>query len=288
MIKIKKIFLTGQSSFIGKNIYNYLLDFQDKYSVYAPSHAELDLSDEKMVDNLFKRKEFDIVIHAAMYNKDFDNPKMLSDSLKMFYNLEKNSKKYEKMYYFGSGAEFDKTLDIMNVSENDFGKSIPKNYYGFAKYIMNKESSRSKNIYNLRLFGVYGKYEDYNTKFISNAIYRVLNDKPITISQNVYFDYLYVDDLCKIVEKFLNINPKYHDYNICSGQKIDLYSLAKKVLSVSQKSLDIVVLKEGLKEEYTGCNERMLNEINCQFTDIDLGISNLYNWYENNKEAILL
>lgn len=223
-----------------------------------------------------------------MYNKDFNHPNMLSDSLRIFYNLEKYNDYYGKMYYFGSGAEFDKTSDISNIREQEFGKSIPKNYYGFAKYIMNREAIKSKNIYNLRLFGVYGRYEDYRTKFISNAICRTLLDKSITIKQNVYFDYLYVDDLCIIVEKFLNIEPKYHDYNICSGEKIDLYSLGEKVLDISEKCLDIIIDKDGLNYEYTASNQRMINEIRYELTNIDIGIKGLYNWYKDNKNIIVI
>ncbi|MVX62331.1 NAD-dependent epimerase/dehydratase family protein [Clostridium chromiireducens] len=281
-----KIFLTGKTSFIGKNLLEYLCNFKNEYSIYAPSHAELDLVDEEAVGNVLRHGNFDVVIHAAMYNKIFDSPDMLSESLRIFYNLEKYNKLYGKMYYFGSGAEFDKTLDIINVKEEEFGRSVPKNYYGFAKYIMQKYTQSSNNIYNLRLFGVYGRYEHWQTKFISNACCRALFDLPITITQNALFDYIYIEDLCKIVRELLVIAPMYHDYNICSGRKIDLYSLAQKVVDISGKELDIIVAREGFKREYTASNERMIKEVNCELTDIDAGIARLYSWYEHNKHSI--
>lgn len=284
---MKKIFLTGKTSFIGRNLFEYLSSFKNEYDIYAPSHAELDLTNEEAVENVLEKGQFDIIIHAAMYNKIFDHPDMLTKSLRIFYNLEKYSCLYGKMYYFGSGAEFDKTIDIKNVSEEDFGRSVPKNYYGFAKYIMSKQARASNNIYNLRLFAVYGKYEDWKTKFISNSIYRTIFDMPITISQNVIFDYMYIDDLCKIVKKFIYITPKYHQYNICSGKKVDLYTLAEKVLKTSKKDLEIILAKEGFKPEYTASNERMMREIQHKFTDIDIGINLLYKWYEENNEVLM-
>lgn len=283
---MKKIFLTGGTSFIGRNLIEYLSYFKNEYYIYAPNHSELDLTNEQSVGNTFKKGKFDVVIHAAMHNKNFDSPDMLSESLRIFYNIEKYSNYYGKMYYFGSGAEFDKTIDICSVTEEEFGRSVPKNYYGFAKHVMAKHTETSSNIYNLRLFGVYGKYEDWKTKFISNAICRTILDMPITINQNVVFDYMYIDDLCKIVKEFISITPKYHQYNICSGEKIDLYSLAQKISIVSRKKPDIVLAKDGFKPEYTASNKRMLSEIQHIFDNIDTGVSLLKDWYEKNIRLI--
>lgn len=281
-----KIFLTGRTSFIGRNLIEFFLNFPEQYKIFAPTHAQLDLLDEQAVNRELLKGNFDFIIHTAMYNKIFNHSDMLSKSLQIFYNLEKQSHLYDKMYYFGSGAEFDKTIDINNIKEEDFGRAIPKNYYGFAKYIMAKHAQTSKNIYNLRLFGVYGKYEHWQSKFISNACCRTIYGLPITISQNVYFDYVYIEDLCKIVMKFISLKPKYHHYNIVSGKKIDLYSLSKKVLDVSGKNIEILVSKEGLKPEYTASNKRMLEETDYAFTDIDIGIKLLYEWYEKNIQLI--
>lgn len=40
----------------------------------------------------------------------------------------------------------------------------------------------------------------------------------MSINQNVKFDYLYIDDLCKIVEWFVTNTPKYNYYNVCTGK----------------------------------------------------------------------
>ena len=82
-----KIFLTGKSSFIGRNLLEYLSKFPNQYKIYAPNHVELDLLDEEAVGDVINHGKFDIVLHAAMYNKIFDHPDMLSKSLKIFYNI---------------------------------------------------------------------------------------------------------------------------------------------------------------------------------------------------------
>lgn len=40
-------------------------------------------------------------------------------------------------------------------------------------------------------------------RFISNAICRALKGMDITLHKNVYFDYLWVDDLIKIISFFI-------------------------------------------------------------------------------------
>lgn len=65
------------------------------------------------------------------------------------------------MIYFGSGAEFDKTSAIIDIKEEAFGRSIPKDQYGLGKYIMNLNTRTSNNIYNLRLFGTINPLERY-------------------------------------------------------------------------------------------------------------------------------
>ncbi len=61
------------------------------------------------------------------------------------------------MYYFGSGGEYDRQNYIPKMSEQFFDKFIPNDTYGFSKYIMSKAVNNSNNIYDLRVFGVFGK-----------------------------------------------------------------------------------------------------------------------------------
>ena len=96
-----------------------------------------------------------------------------------------------------------------------------------------------------------------------------------------------VDDLAKITNWFINNNPRYRTYNVCSGGVIDLVSLANKIKKISQKALPVVVASEGEGKEYSGNNERLLREIwPFPFSDIDGKIKELYSWYESIKKNI--
>lgn len=287
---MRSILIIGGSGFIGKNLVEYFTQ-NGEYFISAPTSRELNILNERAVQSYLKRKYFDVVIHAAVYNPRTDRTKNadkeLEYDLRMFYNFEKYRNLYGKMLYFGSGAEFDKTMPIISAPDDYCKGGVPANDYGLAKYIIAQNIRGSKNIYNLRIFGLFGKYENCKATFISGACCKAIKELPITIRQNVYFDYLYIDDFCKIIEWFVNNEPKYKEYNVTSGVKIDLLSLAKIVLQKSNKKLPIYVCRDGMANEYTADNTRLLRELgDFEFTQIECAVSELYDWYEKRKDAI--
>lgn len=284
---MKKILITGSTGFIGKNVKEFM---NCEYEVYAPTREELDLNDTQEVEIFLKNKKFNVIIHSANTNstrKSISPYEALNGNLRMFFNLERCKEYYGKMYCFGSGAEYDGEHYIPNMREDYFDTYIPKDPYGFSKYVISKECQKDNNIYDLRLFGVYGKYEEWERRFISNAICRALKGKDITIQKNVYFDYLWIEDLCNIMKWFVENEPKYKHYNVCRGVKIDLYSLACMVRDILSIDCNIVISKPGWKTEYSGNNERLLNEIgNYQFTGFKKSITSLCEYYKANIDMI--
>lgn len=283
-----KVLVTGATGFIGKNL---VAGLQDEYLIEHPGRIELNLLDEDAVESYLKQNRFDVIIHAANTNNTRNTATTLYDSLdgnlRMFFNLERCKKYYGRMYYFGSGAEYDMQHYIPDMKEEYFGTHIPKDPYGFSKYIMSKTCEHADNIYDLRLFGVYGRYEEWERRFISNAICRALKGRDITLQKNVYFDYLWVDDLCHIMQWFIENKPKYKHYNVCRGTKIDLYSLALMVREILDIDCNIVVGESGWKPEYTGNNERLLEEVgNIQFTGFRESIQQLCEFYRANIDMI--
>ncbi|MEK7178035.1 MAG: NAD(P)-dependent oxidoreductase, partial [Patescibacteria group bacterium] len=205
----------------------------------------------------------------------------LLGNLRIFFNLLKNKDKYGKMIHFGSGAEFDKSKPIVKVKETDLGKTIPQDEYGFFKYICSKYIEKEKDIVCIRLFGLFGKYEDYRYRFISNAIVNNINGLPITMNQNVFFDYTYVDDFVKIVDYFISHKAKHKFYNIGTGKKIDLLTIANKINKIADKKSKIIIKNKGLNNEYTCDNSRLKEELKkFSFTNFDKALVELYNWYK--------
>jgi GDP-L-fucose synthase len=285
----KNVLITGASGYIGKNLVEQL---SDKYILYTPSHNELDLLDTHAVAKYLQEHPVDILIHAALLGgsrKEEYVRGMVDTNLRIFFNIIRCKQYFKKMIFFGSGAEYDKQFPIINVKEEDFDKRVPADEYGFYKYVCAKYIAAADNITCLRIFGLYGKYEDYKLRFISNAICRNLLGLPITIAKDVYFDYLYINDFVKIVDYFINNNGKHKFYNIGTGKPINLVSIAKKINEITDTKTAITVNSKELNNEYSCDNSRLLSEMQgFIFTDFDSSLKELFTWYKDNKATIQL
>lgn len=281
---MKKMLITGASGFIGKNIRERL---SLQYEILAPSRAELDLLDAGAVERYLDNQKLDIVIHAAVQRtlglSEEHERQVLHNNLVMFCNLERCRDYYDKMIFLGSGAEYDKGTYLPLMKEEYFGHEVPSDDYGLSKYVMTKISESSSNIFNLRLFGVFGPYEDYNYRFISNSICKMLRGKDIVIHRNVRFDYLYIKDFCNILDKFLGIEPQFRNYNVCTGVPVDLLTIAELIQELLDTKNKIIVEKQGMGYEYSGDNSRIMQEIGeYQFMDMKRSIAELIDFYKHN------
>lgn len=191
------------------------------------------------------------------------------------------------MLVIGSGAIYDSRNYHPKMKEDSWVDHMPIDEHGYCKYVCEKVISYSSNIFDLRVFGIFGKYEDYAIRFISNAICKVLFDLPITIKQNRKFDYLYVGDLMPILDWFIQNDPKYKAYNITPDCSVSLYDLAVMIRKVAGKPTHpIIVAQEGMGLEYSGDNSRLKNECKFSLTPLIEAIHHLYVWYLDNRDRI--
>lgn len=269
---MKKALLTGGTGFIGKNVINIL---KKELRIFAPSRSELDLHNYEAVKSYIRNNKIEIVYHCANPNpvkNKLDNANsMLEDSIRIFMNLYNCRESYEKMIYLGSGAEYDKSLEISEVSENERFRSMPKDSYGFAKYIINRIAHNTENIHNLCVFGCYGP-GDHSSKFITHCIDCCINNKPITIRKDCKFDYIHVYDLGKIMLWMGKNKLSEFMYN-ATGKHLYLSEIAEKVKLQMNSQQPVILLEKTMNHEYTGSNKRLLEEIgDFEFIDIDEGI----------------
>lgn len=286
-----KILITGGKGFIARNLAEKL---EAAHDVSCRGRAELDLLDSVRVADALEAGRFDAVIHTATYDaapahSTKDPAKVLENNLKMFFNLVRCRNHFGRMLYFGSGAEFAREHWVPRMGEEYFDRHVPSDPYGFSKYVMTRHVQESRgNLYNLRLFGVFGKYDDWRTRFLANACCRAVLDEPIVMKQNRVFDNLWVEDLARIVGWFLEHQPRHHVYNVCSGTACEFRELAEKVLAAAGKKLAVVAKTGGLGREYSGDNSLLLRELGAdfRFTPIDSAIRALYDWQAQNRRLI--
>lgn len=282
------LLLTGASGFIGKNILESSL--AKKFNILAPSRLELDLTDEKATEKFFAGNKIDVVIHAAGkpgHRNAKDPSNIFYSDMRMFLNLLQNSESYKKMMVISSGAIYDQRFEIKKVGEEDYKLHLPVDEHALFRRVAADYIAWSDKIVELRIFGIFGPYEDYTIRFISNAICKALFNLPITIKQNRLFDYIYVKDLVTVLDHVLQASDMHGAYNLTPESSVQLLELAEMVKEISGKNVPIVIAEAGIGLAYSGSNQKIKKNFpEYKLTPLRQAVEELYLWYQKNIPLI--
>jgi UDP-glucose 4-epimerase len=282
-----RVLVTGGSGFIGRNLAAQLCG---RHAVETPSRTELNLLDAAAVQAYLKARRFDVVVHAAtegVSRQRSGGPSLVENNCRMFFHLARNADTFGRMLFLSSGAVYDQAHWQRGMSEDYFDRYVPSDAYGFSKYVCARAAMAMDKVIELRVFGVFGPHEDWQVRFVSNACCRALWGLPIVIHRNVRFDYLDVEDLGLIVERFLDKELHYRQYNACRGTAFEIRALAEKVAAISGRHTPILIEREEPGNEYSGDNTRLMSELPAwRFREIDESLERLYRWYEARKNTI--
>lgn len=281
---IKNILLTGSGGFIGGNLKEYL---GNSYNLLTPRSFELNMCDNTAVKEYFSKYCIDFIIHCGSvggYRGLADKDTTVEDNLTMVNNILENKKEKARVILFGSGAMYDRFRELNKVKEEDIGKCIPTELYGKSKMLIAKKIKDRDDVLCLNIFGSYGKNEKAN-RFQSYAITQNLNHMPIEINKNVIFDYLYIEDLCIIIEYFIKNKPEYNIMNVTPTESISLKEIAQIVNEISDYKSEIIIKDKEMNYKYTGNNSKLLKEIpNFKFTPYKDGLLKLYSCIKDNTK----
>lgn len=279
---MKTLLITGSGGFIGKNLKTYL---EDQYNILCPRSFELDLTDKNFVEKYFNENNIDFIIHCGSIGgargiKDKDTT--IENNLSMVNNLVFAKKENCRIILFGSGAMYGKDRDLHKIQEQEIGNYVPNDLYGKSKLEIYKVVQDRRDILMLNIFACYG-YGEKENRFPSYAINQVLRNKPVEINQNCIFDYLFVEDMQKIVANFIENKPKHKVINMTPAKSISLLDIAKIVNDISDIKVDIIIKNPKMNFEYTGDNTLLLDEIpNFEFTDYKKGLNLFYDYLKSN------
>lgn len=281
---MKNILLTGSGGFIGKHLKKFL---SEKFNLFTPRSFQLNLLDKNAVADYVKANKINFIIHSAScgvrISPDATVEEVSKPNIEMFQNLADLNL---PMITFGSGAEYDKSRPLHKVKEEDFGKNIPQDPYGYSKYAISKEIEKRENILNLRIFGIYGTGED-KSRVTSCIVNDNLAHRPILLNQNVVFDFIWIEDFCKIVEFFIENPTKEKFVNVAPTESIEIVELAKIVNDFSDFKSKIIVKKDGLNKEYTGDNSTLLKLMpDLKFTSYAEGMKKFYSLMKNQSQVL--
>ena len=111
--------------------------------------------------------------------------------------------------------------------------------------------------------------------------------RPILLNQNVVFDFIWIEDFCKIVEFFIKNPTKEKFINVSPTKSIEIVELAKIVNDFSDFKSKIIVKKDGLNKEYTGDNSTLLKLMpDLKFTSYAEGMKKFYSLMKNQSQVL--
>ncbi len=283
----RTILITGGSGFVGRNLVE---DLAARWDVLAPAHAELELLDDERVADYLAAHDVDVVVHCAVrpgHRNSADPSGQLERNLRMFTNLARCRGRYRRLIFVSSGAVYDARYYRPRLPETACGEHVPADEHGFSKYLCAAYAATRPDIIELRPFGVFGRYEDYAIRFISNAICKSLLGLPVTLRQDRLFDYTPIGDLVAVIERFFTHDPRHGAYNVSAPEPRRLSELARLVVGLGVEDVPVVVAKEGMGVEYSGDGARLRAELpDLTSTPLDEAVADLYEWYAHRVESI--
>ena len=261
-----KIAVLGAKGFVGSNITKHL---GQKYQVTAVTRDMLDLLDNNQVKSFLEQEQFDVVINSAITNSDIDSLSDARNNLGIFMNFYNNKKYFKKFINLGSGAEYDRTRNIEEAVEESIFDAVPKDSYGFGLNVKSRISAETPGFYNLRIFNCFGKGE-LNTRIFPKLLTDTLDG--FAISNDRYFDYFCIQDLCTVVEHFVDNTELVYDVNCVYRNKYKISEVAKMFLTLHKIDKEIII-ESTSENNYTGNGEKLAS-LNLPLIGIVQGLKN--------------
>lgn len=331
-----KILVTGAAGFIGFHTINHLLnngdtiigidninDYYDtalKYdrlkqigienipdSTLINSHIhsdfyfqKIDISDRQVMADLFKKEQFDVVIHLAAQagvRYSIENPNAYIDSnIVGFMNILEGCRhnKVQHLIYASSSSVYGMNAKVP-FSEDDQVDN-PVSLYAATKKANELMAHTYSHLYQLpttglRFFTVYGPWgrPDMAPMLFATAI---STDKPIKVFNHgdMKRDFTFIDDIVKGVISLINKKPTdknekpfYQILNIGNSTPVDLmefiHIIEDKIGKKAQ--LDMYPMQAGdVKVTYADTTNLTKLTGYKPSTTLDVGIASFIDWYK--------
>jgi UDP-glucose 4-epimerase len=250
-----KVLITGGNGYVAKSLYTNLYK---KHNITVITRQDFDLTNSQATKDWFIDKHFDVIIHTATAGGSRlkpDDDSVLSDNLKMFYNLVDNDQSFNRLISFGSGAEL-------------YASDKP---YGFSKKVIADAIRSRENYYNIRIYAVFDENE-LDTRFIKSNLYRYINKENIVIHQDKFMDFFYMKDLISLVDYYITALDPMKEIDCCYNYHPTLGEIAGIINNLNDYEIDVNVLSDGYSPSYTGDYTGMVISL----IGLEQGIKNVY------------
>ena len=303
----ERVLVTGGTGFIGRNVVDELIrrGYEVHSLVYPPFapekeglvQYEMNLLDNKQLEEFFNLHSFENLIHLAWYvgagcqtaDVNFD---WLAASLKILKHFKNAGG--SKILMAGSVSEYDYSYGYMDEKKTPLNNEFLYGKSKAALYSIAKEFCLRNDI-NFkwaRIFNVYGPNER-KERLMPSVITSMLKGEDVKVSTCEKFqDYLHVEDMAKGIVSLFESNVS-DAVNICSGKPVQLRAIVEKIATLTNFKGKIIwgAVPTYFEEPLVvGNNNRLKNEV--LFTpqySLEDGLKQTINWWRKHlKEENLI
>ena len=295
----KKVLVIGGAGFIGSNLSRHLI--KNDMEVYCfdmskPVHEIAgvnyicgDFFDDYTLEHALEGMDY--VVHAlSTVNPGNSNEKYLQGYERDFIQTTKLCKMITdqkiRMIFLSSGGTVYGNQEIQPIVEDALPRPI--NHYGNVKLCI-ENTIRTFNyqahtkILIARISNPYGPGQDFNkgVGFIDAAIKKTIRGEKIEIwgDGNNVRDYIYIDDVCRMLISLFNYQGNYDTFNISSNtgtsqrdiiRMLEEMHLAPEVVYLPARSVDAkkIIIR----------NKEIMSIHEVPLVPIVQGIENYYQW----------
>ena len=310
-----KLLVTGGYGFIGSNFILKLLEEHQEYKIKNVD-AELNGSNPKNLSKIENHKNYefvkgDITNHKLM-KKLIDecdavinfaaesfvdrsindaSPFLVSNILGTHTILDIITKQKKRMIQISTDEVFG---SLKNGSATEESKFNPTNPYAATKasaelLVNSYFTTYNSNVIITRCTNNYGPRQ-FPEKLIPKSILLADQNKKIPIygnGKNIR-DWIFVEDHCNAIFNILTNGKSGESYNISASNEINNITIVKKILSLMNKSEDLIEFVEdrpGHDFRYSMDSQKTKKELNWQTkVNFEEGIKKTVDWYLSNKE----
>tara|TARA_B100001964_G_scaffold225252_1_gene272875 strand:+ start:314 stop:1237 length:924 start_codon:yes stop_codon:yes gene_type:complete len=300
-----KVLILGGSGFVGKSIARHLEHNKINYS--SPKSKILNLKKFSKISEYLKKNKFSHIINCAglvggiskniKYNINF-----FEENLEINYNLIKAVKDSgvknfinlgtSCMYPIGYNTRMSENKLMTNYLEKtNFGYALAKLSTSFyLKMLKNNSDINCVTVIPCNLYGPNDNFDQKSSHLVAAIIKKVVdakikNQKYIIGwgSGNVKREFMYVDDLSKLIIKLVESNKKYPEFlNVGYGKDFKVSEFYYRIINLIDKKIKIKWNKtkpEGIKRKIINSNlaKKLYNWK--ASTKLNIGLKETINYY---------
>lgn len=241
----KKVLITGSGGFIGKNVYRLLNS--NGYEVFGIGRnfkkfvdAVVDITNEIDFLTILNFFNPDIIIHSAAMSAvdrcEAEKELAFNSNVLPAKILSEWSLKHDAYVVYIST---DYVYDGVSGNFNENSNINPVQYYGYTKYLAEKEISRCGNFSILRPTVVYG-LDDGGMNFFMQLYRNFLDKKIMKVPVDQVSNPTYVRDLSRLILGV--VKCQLNGVFVATGnESLNRYDFAKKICNLMDWNSDFVV-----------------------------------------------